>query len=272
MQDWVWCFVEPLSLIIFFLDVSVDGAPLLAVAKLIQAQHAGVWAARVVRMLLCETPLVCTLRRMSAEIVRGELEERGLATDASPYYEWCALDMHLSDAMFAWLDRRAWPPTYAELYDIIEEGVPWLQRLRERWSSRLREAFERWLSGYFMYHEIDVNIRADRLGFTWFRTEPWQLGALHTVQGACRRQFDAVSLNVTVAGRLIAAMRGPPLCSLAAVASGLVDTEVLGGPGTLGDGDGAPARLPLPPFYNNPPARRRRGGRRRRRSNTPLAS
>ena len=267
MQDWVWCFVEPLSLIIFFLDVSVDAAPLLAVAKLIQTQHAGVWAARVVRKLLCETPLVCTLRRMSAEIVRGELEERGLATDASPYYEWCALDMHLSDAMFAWIDRRAWPPTYAELYDIIEEGVPWLQRLRERWSSRLREAFERWLSGYFMYHEIDVNIRADRLGFTWFRTEPWQLGALHTVRGACRWH------NVGP----IDAVRLPPLCSLAAVASGLVDTEVSGWtPLFLGDGDGASARLPLPLTNNNPPARRRRRRRRRRRSrrrnNNPPAS
>ena len=262
MQDWGGCFVELPIIIIFFLDVSVDVAPLLAVAPSIQNRHAKASVPRVERKLLCETPLVCTLRRMSAEIVRGELEERGLATDASPYYEWCALDMHLSDAMFAWLDRRAGPPTYAELYDIIEEGVPWLQRLRERWSSRLREAFERWLSGYFMYHEIDVNIRADRLGFTWFRTEPWQLGALHTVRGACRRH------NVGP----IDAVRLPPLCSLAAVASGLVDTEVLGGPETLGDGDGAPARLPLIPFYNNPPARRRRGGRRRRRSNTPLAS
>ena len=123
MQDWFWWFVDLLSSIIFFLDVSVDVAPVLAVAKLIQTRHAEVWAARVVRKLLWETPLVCTLPRMYAEIVRGELEERGLATGASPYYEWCALDMHLSDAMFAWLDRRAGPPTYAELYDIIEKGV-----------------------------------------------------------------------------------------------------------------------------------------------------
>ena len=32
MQDWVWCFVEVPSIIIFFLDVSVDVAQLLAVA------------------------------------------------------------------------------------------------------------------------------------------------------------------------------------------------------------------------------------------------
>ena len=262
MQDWVWCFVELPSIIIFFLDVSVDVAPLLAVATSIQKRHAKAWVPRVVRKLLCETPLACTLHRISAEIVRGELEERGIATDASPYYEWCALEMHLADAMIAWIDRRARPPTYVELYDILEEGVPWLQRLRERWSRRLRVALERSLSGYFMYHGIDMNIRADRLGFTWFRTEPWQLGALHTVRGACRRH------NVGP----IDAMRVTPLCSLAAVASGLVDTEVSGWtPLFLGDGDGASARLPLPLTNNNPPARRRRR-RRRRRNNNPPAS
>ena len=106
MQDWVWCFVDLLSSIIFFLDVSVDVAPLLAVATSIQKRHAKAWVPRVVRKLLCETPLACTLRRISAEIVRGELEERGIATDASPYYEWCALEMHLVDAMIAWIDRE----------------------------------------------------------------------------------------------------------------------------------------------------------------------
>ena len=162
MQDWVWCFVELRSIIIFLLDVSVDVAPLLAVATSIQKRHAKAWVPRVVRKLLCETPLACTLHRISAEIVRGELEERGIATDASPYYEWCALEMHLADAMIAWIDRRTRPPTYVEVYDILEEGVPWLQRLRERWSSRLRKAFERWLSGYVMYHlfghDIMINI------------------------------------------------------------------------------------------------------------------
>ena len=243
MQDWVWCFVELPSIIIFFLDVSVDVAPLLAVATSIQKRHAKAWVPRVVRKLLCETPLACTLHRISAEIVRGELEERGIATDASPYYEWCALEMHLADAMIAWIDRMTRPPTYVELYDILEEGVPWLQRLRERWSGRLRVALERSLRGYFMYHGIDMDIRADRLGFT--RGEPWQLGAARTVCDACRRH----------AVGSIDAMRVTPLCSLAAVASGLVATEVLGWtPLFLFDGDGVSARLSLPRPNNNPAA------------------
>ena len=162
--------------------------------------------------------------------------------------------MHLLDVMCHRMEWDMRPPAYVDLYGMLEEGVPWLQRLRERWSRRLRVALGRRLRGDFKCHGIIVDIRADRLGFTWFRTEPWQLGALHTVRGACRRH------NVGP----IDAVRLPPLCSLAAVASGLVDTEVSGWtPLFLGDGDGASARLPLPLTNNNPPARRRRRTRRR---------
>ena len=258
MPDWVWCFVEIRSSIIFFLDVRVDVAPLLVVAMSIQRIHAEEWVARLVRKLLCDTPLVCTLHPIAEQIGRALLRELGIASPrhcdrrlqelgitprTRHCYEWYAIEMHLLDVMCHRIELDMRPPAYVDLYDMLEEGVPWLQRLRERWSRRLRVALGRRLRGDFKCYGIIVDIRADRLGFT--RGEPWQLGAARTVCDACRRH---------VVGS-IDAMRVTPLCSLAAVASGLVATEVLGWtPLFLFDGDGVAARLSLPRPNNNPAA------------------
>ena len=57
MRDLVWCFVEMPGIIVLCLDVSVDVAPLLTVARAIRARLATEWMDRLVRTLLRERPL-----------------------------------------------------------------------------------------------------------------------------------------------------------------------------------------------------------------------
>ena len=59
------------------------------------------------------------------QIVCGILQERGIATDSSHYYEWYAIQLYLRDAIRRWMDRYHRAPTYVALYDMLEEGVPW---------------------------------------------------------------------------------------------------------------------------------------------------
>ena len=61
--------------------------------------------------------------------MRGILHERGIATDAWRYYAWYAIQMHLQEAIVRRIDLRT-RPVYEDLYEMREEGVPWLQRLR----------------------------------------------------------------------------------------------------------------------------------------------
>ena len=87
MQGCVRCLVEIPSITFVFLDVRVDVAPLLAVATEIRERHAKEWVDRLVMKLLCETRLACRLPWNDGQAVRELLRERGIATDASHYYD-----------------------------------------------------------------------------------------------------------------------------------------------------------------------------------------
>ena len=234
MQGCVRCLVEIPSITFVFLDVRVDVAPLLAVATEIRERHAKEWVARLVMKLLCETRLACRLPWNGGEDVRELLRERGIATDASHYYDWYAIQLYLGGAVFRWLDRYLFPPTYGDLYYLLEEGVPWLHRLRERWSGRLRKALGRCLVGVATRILWSVpttgrlaptgrgdTVRSveDRRGYFGDESPYRRRGLI--LPG--RRPFSC--LVQSVEGTHVCPGDDPrvtPLCSLAAVASGLV--------------------------------------------------
>ena len=116
----------------------MDVAPLLAVATEIRERHTEEWVDRLVMKLLCDTRLACcgpwndgqAVRELLRErgiatdashyyewyaTVREILQDRGIATDASLYYEWYAMQMHLGYAILRWIDRFRRPPTYVDL-------------------------------------------------------------------------------------------------------------------------------------------------------------
>ena len=103
------------SITFVFLDVRVDVAPLLAVATEIRERHAKEWVDRLVRKLLCATPLACRLPWDDGQAVRDLLRALGIATDASHFYEWYAIQRYLGNAVFHWPDRHWFPPTYGDL-------------------------------------------------------------------------------------------------------------------------------------------------------------
>ena len=215
MQACVRCLVDIPSIIFVFLDVSVDVAPLLAVAKAIKARHATKWSTQLVRELLSGTPLVVSTD-LHRQIVCGILQERGIATDSSHYYEWYAIQLYLRDAIRRWMDRYHRAPTYVALYDMLEEGVPWLQQLRGGWSGLLRLALREHIAqvsdGRVLFIPgVSLSSSQDPLDIV-----------TRTMPSMC---------SISRLVRYVETERVTPLCSLAAVASGLVATEVDGDDG-----------------------------------------
>ena len=139
------------GIVVIFLDVSVDVAPLLAVARAIRERLAKEWVDRLVRTLLRERPLACTLSPTAEQLVRGILQERGIATDAWRYYAWYAIHTLLQEAIVRRIDLHN-RPVYEDLYEMLEEGVPGLQRFRRSWPGRLRLELERHIKDVSVSH------------------------------------------------------------------------------------------------------------------------
>jgi len=138
MAAWSWCFLE-VPQILRYLDVVIEVAPVLAVAPAIQGRHGQEWRDRLVGVWLYDSGLRCGASSPRSDFfIRCRLEEHGINRYFSHYYEWFAIELHLTLATRDNEQRLWW-----HLWEVLVEAAPWVRGMKRRWKIMLRRAWTR---------------------------------------------------------------------------------------------------------------------------------